>query len=346
VRFSRSDGNRPASNRDTFEDRSPADTDILIGRFQKATAEDIRAAIDTAHRSFYEWSRMPWPERLRIMRNAADLINQRRFEIAAVMSFEAGKARFEALADAEESADLIRYYCDQMEAANGFDRPMGRLYPNEKTRDILRPYGVWVVISPFNFPLALGTGMAAGALIAGNTVVHKPASDTPATALKLYEILKDAGVPAGVFSFITGSGSTVGDELVTNPKVSGVVFTGSKDVGLAIYRKFNLGLPRPCILELGGKNPAIVTARADLDKAAEGVARSAFGYGGQKCSACSRVYVESKVSDAFKELLIEKTRYSGRSPPGARHVPRASHQQAAYLRFSPGSTDSRSSESS
>ncbi len=299
-------GGEPSLSEEVFENRSPTDRRV-VGSFQRASASQVEAAIGAAHRAFGEWSRMPWQERLAILRTAAENISSHRFELAALMSLEVGKNRFEALADAEEAADLLRYYCQQMEDAAGFDRPMGQLAPNEKTRDILRPYGVWVVISPFNFPVALAAGMAAGALVAGNTVVLKPASEAPASALKLYEIVVEAGLPAGVLNYLSGSGSEVGRTLVQDSRVSGLVFTGSKEVGMRIFRRFNDERPRPCYLELGGKNPAIVTARADLEKAAEGVARSAFGFGGQKCSACSRVYVDRSVAMAFKELLRERT---------------------------------------
>ncbi|MGB5343192.1 MAG: aldehyde dehydrogenase family protein [Thermoanaerobaculia bacterium] len=300
-------GGEPSLSEEVFENRSPTDRRVVVGSFQRASASQVAAAIGAAHRAFGEWSRMPWQERLSILRTAAENISSHRFELAALMSLEVGKNRFEALADAEEAADLLRYYCQQMEDAAGFDRPMGQLAPNEKTRDILRPYGVWVVISPFNFPVALAAGMAAGALVAGNTVVLKPASEAPASALKLYEIVVEAGLPAGVLNYLSGSGSEVGRTLVQDSRVSGLVFTGSKEVGMRIFRRFNDERPRPCYLELGGKNPAIVTARADLEKAAEGVARSAFGFGGQKCSACSRVYVDRSVATAFKELLRERT---------------------------------------
>jgi 1-pyrroline-5-carboxylate dehydrogenase len=296
------------SERESFENRSPSDTRLLVGRFQSARREDARSAVAHASEGFDAWSHTPWQERVRILRRAAELIAERRFDLAALMSFEAGKNRFESLADVEESADLIRWNCQLMEEAEGFDRPMGQLSPNEKTRDILRPYGVWAVISPFNFPMALATGMSTGALLGGNTVVFKPSSDAPACGLKLYEILTEAGVPVEAIHYVTGNGSTVGRELVENPAVSGLVFTGSKEVGFSIYRDFSRERPRPSILELGGKNPAIVTRHADLEKAAEGVMRAAFGYGGQKCSACSRVLVENDVSKKFTELLVEKTR--------------------------------------
>ncbi len=299
---------REVSGRETFDNRCPADTELVIGRFQNGASEDAAAAVDAAISGFAAWSHTSWHKRVELMLKAADILSSQRFELAALMSYEVGKNRFEALGDVEEGADLIRYYCKQMEDADGFDRPMGKLSPNEKTRDVLRPYGVWVVISPFNFPLALPAGMMAGALIAGNTVVFKPAPDSSSTALRLYEALREAGLPPGAVQFVTGAGPTVGKELVANPKVSGLVFTGSKKTGLQIHQEFNRGLPRPCILELGGKNPTIVTAKADLDKAAEGVTRSAFGLGGQKCSACSRVYVERSVTERFKATLLDKTR--------------------------------------
>lgn len=291
-----------------FEDRNPADTRQLLGRFALGTREDARDAIAAARAAFPAWSHMPWPERLARLRRAADLISERNFELAAVMSLEAGKNRYEALGDVEEAADLIRYYCQVFEEAGGCDRPMGQLSPAELTRSVLKPWGVWAVISPFNFPLALATGMSAGALVAGNTVVLKPASDTPWLGLMLGDILLDAGVPTGVFNCVTGPGGTVGTELVESRDVAGLIFTGSKAVGWEIWQRFNRASIRPCILELGGKNPTIVTARADLEKAAEGVMRSAYGLGGQKCSACSRVYVEWRVAKPFTEILLEKTR--------------------------------------
>ncbi len=308
-------GGEPYLSGEVFEDRSPTDGRVVVGRFQKSTPNQVGDAIATAYQAFGEWSRKPWQDRLSILRTAAENISTHRFELAALMSLEVGKNRFEALADAEEAADLLRYYCQQMEDAEGFDRPMGQLTPNENTRDVLRPYGVWVVVSPFNFPVALAAGMAAGALVAGNTVVLKPASEAPASALKLYEIMAEAGLPAGVLNYITGNGAEVGTALVDDPRVAGLVFTGSKEVGMQIFKRFNEDRVRPCFLEMGGKNPTIVTAKADLEKAAEGVARSAFGFGGQKCSACSRVYVVRRVAEDFKELLRERTAGLGIGDP-------------------------------
>jgi 1-pyrroline-5-carboxylate dehydrogenase len=289
------------------EDRSPVDTRLLLGRFQKGTREHARQAIEAARRAFPGWRGLGYQRRIRLLRRAADVMMKHKYRIAAVLGFEAGKSRMEAMGDVEESADLIRYYCDQIEQHKGYLRPMGRFSKNEETSDVLRPYGVWAVISPFNFPMALSAGPSGGALVAGNTVILKPASDTPWTGLWLQRCLAEAGLPAGVFNYITGSGGTVGEELATNAGVDGMLFTGSMEVGFNLYRRFSSVYPKPIVTEMGGKNPAIVTASADLDLATDGVWRSAFGLGGQKCSACSRVYVERKVKAKFVEMLTEKT---------------------------------------
>src|SRR6266581_720616 len=195
---------------------------------------------------------------------------------------------------------------DAIERNEGFTKPMGRLSEAETNIDVLRPYGVWAVISPFNFPMALAGGPTGAALVAGNCVILKPASTGALSAHKLYEALHDAGVPAAAFQLLTGPGSQVGQELQDNPDVDGMTFTGSYEVGMGIYRNFPKDFPKPAICEMGGKNPAIVSAKADLDKATDGVMRSAFGFGGQKCSATSRVYVQRQVFEDFTRLLVEK----------------------------------------
>src|SRR5438876_4286337 len=171
----------------------------------------------------------------------------------------------------------------------------------------MRPYGVWAVISPFNFPMALSGGPSSGALVAGNCVVLKPSNQGALLGYKLYECYRDGGVPAGAFHLVVGRGVVAGEALWKHPDVGGITFTGSYKVGLHIYKNFALTVPKPVICEMGGKNPTIVTARADLDKATDGVMRSAFGFGGQKCSACSRVYVERPAYDGFVQKLLEKT---------------------------------------
>ena len=289
-----------------FEDINPSNKEQIIGRFQVGNAIELDNAVDAAYGTFKIWRNKGYEERCRIMRRAADLISRKKYELAAIMSFEAGKSRLEAMGDVEESADLIRYYCSQIEESKGFIRSMGRLSENEEAVGILRPYGVWMVISPFNFPLALATGMSAGALIAGNTAVFKPSSDTPLIGLKLYETYIEAGVPDGAFHFITGPGRNFEDAVFKNKKIAGLVFTGSSEVGMRLFKGFSHHTIRPCILEMGGKNPAIVTERADLDAAAEGVMKASYGLSGQKCSACSRVYVHKKVEEEFLNKLIHK----------------------------------------
>jgi len=293
---------------ETFEDRSPIDTDLVVARFPVGNRQDVRDAIAAARAAFPGWRDMPWRDRLAILRRAADLISERQFDYAALMALEVGKTRLEALGDVEETADLIRYYGAEFEKADGFVKPLGSLSPAERTRSVLRPYGVFGVISPFNFPMALAGGPAAGAMIAGNSIVLKPSSDAPLMGWKFGEALRDAGLPDGVFNLVTGPGETVGAELQESPGIDGMVFTGSYEVGMKLYRSFTRDYPRPIIVEMGGKNPAIVTRHADLDEAAEGVMRSAFGFDGQKCSANSRVYVEKPVARGFIDKLVEKAR--------------------------------------
>jgi len=292
----------------TFEDRSPIDREMVVARFPVGDRQGVRDAVAAARAAYPAWRDTAWRDRLAILRRAADLISQRQFDYAALMTLEVGKNRLESLGDVEETADLLRYYGDEFEKADGFVKPMGSLSAAEKTRSVLRPYGVFGVISPFNFPMALAGGPAGAAMIAGNTVVLKPSSDAPLMGWKFGEALRDAGLPDGVFNLVTGPGETVGAELTDSPDIDGLVFTGSYEVGMKLYTGFTRDYPRPIITEMGGKNPAIVTASADLDTAAEGAMRSAFGFDGQKCSALSRVYVERSVAREFVDKLVEKTR--------------------------------------
>jgi 1-pyrroline-5-carboxylate dehydrogenase len=291
----------------TFEKHSPIDQ-TLVGTFARGTRRDVRDAIAAARGASPAWSRRPWQERVALLRKAADLISERQMVLAALMAIEVGKNRLEALGDVEETADLIRWSCDMMERNEGFDHPMGNLGDAAvHTRSVLKPLGVWGVISPFNFPMALSGGPSGGALVAGNTVVYKPSSDAPLTGAHLAEIFHDAGLPAGVFNMVMGPGETVGAEIQENDGVDGILFTGSFEVGFNLYKNFSRRYPKPAIIEMGGKNPAIVARSADLEKAAEGVMRAAFGFGGQKCSANSRVYVERPVLEPFLDQLVAKT---------------------------------------
>jgi 1-pyrroline-5-carboxylate dehydrogenase len=301
-------GGEPRHGDGEFEDRSPIDLERVLGWFAKGTRQDVRDAIAAAHGAQPAWAATPWRERAALMRRAADLISERQMEYAALMCHEVGKNRLEALGDVEETADLIRYYCDRMEEHDGFDVPMGNLGDSAvHTRSVLKPHGVFAVISPFNFPLALAGGPAGAALVAGNAVVFKPSSEAPLLGMKLYECLRDAGLPAGVFNYVAGPGETVGAELQENAGIDGIVFTGSFEVGFYLYKSFAGDYPKPVIVEMGGKNPSIVSRKADLDEAAEGVMRAAFGFGGQKCSANSRAYVARTVHDEFVRRLVEKT---------------------------------------
>jgi 1-pyrroline-5-carboxylate dehydrogenase len=294
-----------------IEDRSPINQDWLLGTFQRGDSSHAQAALAAARKAFPGWSGKPWKERVKLLRSVAEIIDERVFRIAAVISLEVGKNRMEALGDIAETADLIRYACDRMEVNNGYIVRMGKDplkgYKSRNT-SVLRPYGVWLVISPFNFPAALTGGPSGAALLTGNTLVMKPASDTPWTARLLAECFRDAGLPNGVINYVTGPGSTLGNELIHNREVDGVTFTGSYDVGMHVYRSFAQGIyPRPTILEMGGKNASIVTRKADLENAASGIIRSAFGLQGQKCSANSRIFVEKLVYQELLDLLVSKT---------------------------------------
>jgi 1-pyrroline-5-carboxylate dehydrogenase len=293
---------------ETFEARSPIDRDMLLGTFATATTADVDDAIAAARAAQPAWAAVPWRERLAIVRRAAEFISDHLMPYSADMAIEVGKNRIEALGEVEESADLLRYYSQTMEDNAGYDHPMGNLGdPAVHTSSILRPHGVFAVISPFNFPMALATGPTGAALIAGNTVVLKPSSASPLSSVNLMQAYIEAGVPKGVVNFVMGPGDTVGQHLQDHPGIDGIVFTGSYEVGMKLFHGFSKAWPRPCIVEMGGKNPAIVTRNADLDEAAEGIMRSAFGFGGQKCSANSRVYVERPVHDELVRLLVEKT---------------------------------------
>jgi len=292
-----------------FADYSPANTDLLLGNFQKGDASQANLALTAARKAFPMWSQMNWQDRLVLLRKAAGLIDERLYMIGVVLSLEVGKNRMEALGDVAETADLIRYSCFQMEKNNGFVVSMGKDpiagYETQNT-SVMRPYGVWLVISPFNFPFALTGGPAGAALVAGNTIVIKPATDSPFAVRLLVECFRDAGLPDGVFNYVTGPGNSLGQALIDSPEVDGITFTGSNSVGMKIYRDFaNSRFIRPTILELGGKNPVIVSRHADLDKASIGIIRSAFGLQGQKCSAASRVFIEDQVYDDLIDRLKE-----------------------------------------
>ena len=291
----------------TRELRSPINRNDVLGHFAEATAEEAAVALAAAKTAFPAWSRTPVAARNRILRRVAELIEERVYDIAAVVALEVGKNRMEALGEVQETADFFTVYCADYERQN-FDHAL----PDDplpdfrsRNRSVMKPYGAWAVITPFNFPFALAGGPVAAALVTGNTVVLKGATDTPWAGRLLADCLRDAGVPRGVFNYICGRGDSAGAALVNHPDTAGITFTGSHEVGMQIYRHMSSGAwPRPCIAEMGGKNPVIVSARADLERATVGITRSAFGLSGQKCSAASRIYVEESIADELIERLV------------------------------------------
>lgn len=292
----------------TFEKTSPIDTNIHMGIFPQASQKDVDDAVAAAKSAYRAWRDTPWQERVKLLNKVADLISERLFEMSAVLSLEVGKNRLEAIGEVEETADLIRYCTQAMQDNDGFVKSMSNESEKHNNHSILKPYGVWAVISPFNYPCALSGGPSGAALIAGNTVVHKPAADAPLTAYMLAQCFHDAGLPPGVYNMVSG-GDEPGKLLVDNRDIDGLTFTGSYNVGMQIIRKFMAGgdYVRPVIAEMGGKNATIITDNADIEKAAYGVMRSAFGFTGQKCSACSRVYVHKDIKDKFLDKLVELT---------------------------------------
>ncbi|MEA2519591.1 MAG: 1-pyrroline-5-carboxylate dehydrogenase [Chloroflexota bacterium] len=291
-----------------FTVHSPIDRDIVLGHFATGTRQDVKDAIAAARRAQPAWFALGWKKRIEILTKAAELISERQMVYGGLMAIEVGKTRIEALGEVEEAADLIRYYAKTAEDNDFYEHGMDSLGDSAvHTKSILRPHGVFAVISPFNFPMALSCGPTAAAMLAGNTVVFKPSSAAPISGVKLVEAYRDAGVPDGVINLVMGPGDTVGAELRENSGIDGIVFTGSYEVGMDLYRTFSRDYPKPTIVEMGGKNPAVVSRHADLDEAAEGIMRSSFGFGGQKCSANSRVYVEKPVHDELVRLLVEKT---------------------------------------
>ncbi len=291
----------------TFDVVAPSDTSVVLGRFPKGTKKDVDDALGVAKAYQKEWAALAPEKRVEYVKAAAAKIRERKFLLASLMIVECGKSRTEAIGEIEEGADLLDYYADVYTENDFYVRKMGSEDPRERNVSVLRPFGVWAIMAPFNFPHALAAGPIGGALVTGNTVVFKPASATALSGWYLARTMLDSGLPAGALQLVTGGGAEVGDYLVHHPMTDGVVFTGSKETGMELYNSFSSQYPKPILTEMGGKNPTIVTKNADMDKAVEGVVRSAFGFSGQKCSACSRVYVMSDVYDEFTQRLVQRT---------------------------------------
>ena len=292
-----------------LESLNPSNPAEIVGIHQKATPELARRAVEEAYAFFPEWSRTPAAERAAMLLRAAGILRARKMEFDAWLVYEAGKTWIEAEADVSEAIDFCEYYAREMLRLAA--PPLIHQLPGESDRLVYLPLGVGVVIPPWNFPAAIPIGMTTAALVTGNTVVMKPSSDTPTIAAKFAEVLAEAGFPARSFSLLVGSGAVVGDALIQHPKTRFISFTGSKEVGLRINEL--AARPEPgqiwikrVVAEMGGKDAIIVDREADLERAVDGVLVSAFGYQGQKCSACSRAIVDAAVYDEFLEKLRKK----------------------------------------
>ncbi len=290
---------------------NPSNPKEVVGIHHKATRELANRAIENAWEFFPEWSRTPAADRIRMLLEAARILRRRKYEFDAWLVLEAGKTWPEAEADVSEAIDFCEYYAREAQRLAG-PHPVVQL-PGERDEMIYIPLGVGVVIPPWNFPLAILVGMTAAALVTGNTVVLKPSSETPTIAAKFAEVLLEAGFPESSFTLLVGSGAAVGDVLVEHPKTRFVSFTGSRDVGLRINELAARHHPgqiwiKRVVAEMGGKDAIIVDGDADLDQAVDGVLASAFGYQGQKCSACSRAIVDERIYDQFLEKLAAKAK--------------------------------------
>lgn len=295
---------------DTIVSTNPAHPDQVVAIFSKAGTELALQAMAAAEKAFATWSRTPATERAAIILRAAALMRARKHEMSAWMVYEVGKNWVEADADTAEAIDFLEYYARQM-----LKLELVEVYQTAGERDTLHyiPLGVGAVIPPWNFPLAIPTGMSSAAIVAGNTIVFKPSSDSAKIAWEYFQILREAGLPAGVCNFFTGPGAIAGETLVEHPKTRFIAFTGSKEVGLRINERAAKTQPgqiwiKRTILEMGGKDAVVVDETADLDAAAKGIVISAFGFQGQKCSAGSRAIIVAEVYDALVQKILEQAR--------------------------------------
>ena len=296
----------------TFESINPAHKDQVLGKFQSGKREHVEKAIDAAWTAFESWKRQPVDVRAGVLLKAAALMRERKHEFSAVMIFEVGKSWPEADADTAEAIDFMEFYAREAYRYGG-EQPITKI-ESEDNDLVYIPLGVGAVIPPWNFPLAIMCGMTTAAAVSGNCVVLKPSSDSPWIAYRLIALLEEAGMPPGVVNFVSGSGGEVGDPLVQHPRIRFISFTGSREVGLHInaeaakHRDGQLWIKR-VVAEMGGKDAIVVDREtADLDEAAGAIVASAFGFQGQKCSACSRAIIDEAVYDQILPLIVEKTK--------------------------------------
>jgi 1-pyrroline-5-carboxylate dehydrogenase len=302
-------GGHRLKTEDKIRSLNPARPAQVVGLHQKASAEHAELAMQAALHAFESWGRTSTSQRVSLLLGAADLIRQRKFEFCAWLTYEVGKNWAEADADVGETIDFLEFYAREALRLTEAKTPIQ--YPGERDELLYIPLGVGAVIPPWNFPFAIMAGMTAASIVMGNTVILKPSSDSPTIAAKFVEVLEEAGLPAGVVNFCPGSGATFGNAIVEHPKTRFIAFTGSKAVGLEIHERAAKARPgqiwiKRTILEMGGKDSILVCADADLDKAVEGVVASAFGFSGQKCSACSRAIVEAPIYEVFTERLRQR----------------------------------------
>jgi 1-pyrroline-5-carboxylate dehydrogenase len=302
-------GGHRVKTADKIRSLNPARPAQVVGVHQKAGAEHVDPAMKAALKAYEFWSRTSVGERTSLLLGAAEIIRNRKFEFCAWLTYEVGKNWIEADADVGETIDFLEFYA--REALRLAEAKTPIQYPGEKNELLYIPLGVGAVIPPWNFPFAIMAGMTAAAIVTGNTVILKPSSDSPTIAAKFIEVLEEAGMPGGVVNFCPGSGATFGNAVVEHKKTRFIAFTGSKEVGLEIHERAAKTQPgqiwiKRTILEMGGKDSILVCADAELDTVVEGVTAAAFGFSGEKCSACSRAIVEAPVYDVFVERLRER----------------------------------------
>jgi 1-pyrroline-5-carboxylate dehydrogenase len=294
----------------TIASINPARPDEVVGYTASATVEHANRAVEVAHERFQTWRKTPTSERADVLVRAAAEIRRRKFELCAWIIYEVSKSWAEADGDVAEAIDFCEFYAREMLR---LDQPpaLPVQMPGEQSRLSYVPLGAGVAISPWNFPLAIMAGLVVAPVVAGNTIVLKPASTSPIIAAKFMEVLDAAGLPPGVVSFVPGPGGSVGDALVDHPKTRFIAFTGSKEIGLRINERAAKVYPgqlwlKRTVLEMGGKDTIVVDETADLGAAAEGIVASAFGFQGQKCSACSRVVAVAPVYDELLDRVVER----------------------------------------
>jgi 1-pyrroline-5-carboxylate dehydrogenase len=295
---------------ETFASYNPCLKDEAVGSTCKAGQEEVVLAMAAAERAFQKWRFTEPAERAGFLFRAAEIMRRRKFELSACMVYEVGKNWVEADADTAEAIDFLEFYGREV-LRYGETQPVTPV-AGERNEFVYIPLGIGAIIPPWNFPLAILAGMTSAAIVAGNCVLLKPASDSPIIGHKFIEIMIEAGLPRGVLNYIPGSGSVIGDYIVKHPKLRFISFTGSKEIGLRINQLAATHQPgqiwiKRVSAEMGGKDAIIVDDEFDIDVAVEGVAMSAFGFQGQKCSACSRAIVEASVYDDFLEKLVQRT---------------------------------------